>query len=130
MKYLQNIRQTFFSKAQLFLSRGGLLGNKGRLLGNKAGLLEERIKILNDTRDTWHSWHVFEDFDSIFVDFERMRAIQLHTESGTFSHRHHKKRVEALFLHLFWEYLKVELEEGENGDIQPLKDLMKYSTYW
>ena len=40
-----------------------------------------------------------------------------------------KKRVEALFLHLFWEYLKVELEEGENGDIQPLKDLMKYSTY-
>ena len=40
-----------------------------------------------------------------------------------------KKGVEALFLHLFWEYLKVEWKEGGNGDILPLKDLMKYSTY-
>ena len=38
-------RHTFFSKAGLFLSRGRLFGNKGTLL-------KERIKILNDSRDT------------------------------------------------------------------------------
>jgi len=40
-----------------------------------------------------------------------------------------KKRVEALFLHLFWEYLKVEWEEDKNEDILPSEDLIKYSTY-